>query len=176
RWEPAAWLLALSLVSLHLAWGPFTDQVPTVASAGAEGVLGLSMLMVVLSQARMRSRRLQALQAITRSTAGASSYGSMVQPVLEELQHLHRIRAAWFRLVDADNLVATHAVGLSADFLRNTSFVPLTEELSKLFQEAEPQVSSRDATTPEESLLLEAEKIRQLVMVPVVGNKSPVGL
>jgi PAS domain S-box-containing protein len=176
RWEPAAWLLALSLVSLHLAWGPFTDQVPTVASAGAEGVLGLSMLMVVLSQARMRSRRLQALQAITRSTAGASSYGSMVQPVLEELQHLHRIRAAWFRLVDADNLVATHAVGLSADFLRNTSFVPLTEELSKLFESAEPHITKRDVPGPEPAESLQAEKIKQLVIVPVLGNRARVGL
>jgi len=34
RWEPSAWLLALSLLSLHLAWSPFTDQLPAWASAG----------------------------------------------------------------------------------------------------------------------------------------------
>ena len=28
RWEPAAWLLALSLPFLHLSWSPFTDRVP----------------------------------------------------------------------------------------------------------------------------------------------------
>ena len=28
RWEPSAWLLALSLPILHLAWSPFTDRVP----------------------------------------------------------------------------------------------------------------------------------------------------
>src|SRR5580658_5034659 len=41
RWEPSAWLLALSLLSLHLAWSPFTDQLPAWASAGAEVVVGL---------------------------------------------------------------------------------------------------------------------------------------
>src|SRR5580692_1416520 len=176
RWEPSAWLLALSLLSLHLAWSPFTDQLPAWASAGAEVVVGLSMLMIVFSQARVRSRRLQALQAITRSTAGASSFGSMVQPVLEELQRLHGIRAAWFRLVDANNLVATHAVGLSADFLRNTSFVPLTEELSKLFESAEPHVIRRDVAGPEPAESLKEEKIKQLVIVPVLGNRARVGM
>jgi PAS domain S-box-containing protein len=176
RWEPAAWLLALSLASLHLAWGPFTDRVPVSAFATAEVALGLSMLMVVLSQARMRTARLNTLQALTRSTASASSYGSMVQPVLEELQRLHRVRAAWFRLVDSENLVATHAVGLSADFLRNTSFAPLSEELSKLLASSEPQVTTRDAGGPENPESLKAEKIRQLVLVPVLGNKAPVGL
>src|SRR5580704_1558879 len=176
RWEPSAWLLALSLLSLHLAWSPFTDHLPAWASAGAEVVVGLSMLMIVFSQARVRSRRLQALQAITRSTAGASSFGSMVQPVLEELQRLHGIRAAWFRLVDANNLVATHAVGLSADFLRNTSFVPLTEELSKLFESAEPHVIRRDVAGPEPAESLKEEKIKQLVIVPVLGNRARVGM
>ncbi len=176
RWEPAAWLLALSLVSLHLAWGPFTDRVPTSASGTAEVALGLSMLMVAMSQARMRNRRLQALQFLTRSAASASSYGSMVQPALEELQHLNHVRAAWFRLVDSNNLVATHAVGLSADFLRNTSFTPLSEELAKLFETSEPHVTARNAAGVETPESLKAEKIRQLVIIPVLGNKAPVGL
>jgi len=176
RREPVAWLMALCLPGLHLAWTPFTGGATGVALQATEVALGLGMLLLVLGEARTRTRRLLTLQALANSMAGSPSYGSLVQSALEELQRINRLRAAWFRLLDGGHLVATHAVGLSADFLRNTSFAPLTEELSKLFQEAEPQVSSRDATTPEESLLLEAEKIRQLVMVPVVGNKSPVGL
>jgi PAS domain S-box-containing protein len=176
RWEPTSWLLALSLVSLHLAWGPVSDRVPTSAFGVAEVTLGLSMLLVVLNSAGMRNRRLQALQAITRSTASASSYGSMVQPALEQLQRLHGIRAAWFRLIDSENLVATHAVGLSADFLRNTSFATLTPELRKMFDTAEAHVTTRDAAGPETPESLAAEKIRQLVIVPVPGNKAPVGL
>ena len=176
RWEPTAWLLAASLLTLHLAWGPFTDRLPESAFVAAEIALGVSMLMVALSQARTRTRRLRALQAITQSTARAPSYGSMVQPVLEELQRLYRVRAAWFRLIDSGSLVATHAVGLSADFLRNTSFTPLTEALVKLFEDGEAKVAARDASPAETPESLKAEKIRQLVAVPVKGNKAAVGL
>jgi two-component system NtrC family sensor kinase len=176
RREPATWLLALCLLGPHLSWSPFTDGAAGIVLRAAEIALGLSMLVIVLRQARVRTRKLSALQAIANSMAGSPSYGSMVQSTLEELQHVNELRAAWFRLLDGEHLVATHAVGLSADFLRNTSFAPLTEVLSKLLQQGEPQVTSREATAPEESVLLQAEKIRQIVMVPVLGNKSPVGL
>ena len=176
RREPGTWLMALGLLGLHLTWLPFTDGATGVALRAVEVALGLSMLLLVLRQVRMRSRKLLALQALTNSMTGSSSYGSMVQSGLEQLQRLHGLRAAWFRLLDGEHLVATHAVGLSADFLRNTSFATLNEELLKLFQEAEPLVSSHEAPAPEESLLLDAEKIRQFVIVPVVGSKTPIGL
>jgi two-component system NtrC family sensor kinase len=176
RREPSAWLLAICLPGLHLSWPPFTDGLTGLALQAAEIALGLSMLLVVLGQARMRTRKLLALQALANSMAGIPSYGSMVQSALQELQRVHRLPAAWFRLLDGEHLVATHAVGLSPDFLRNSGFAPLTDELSKLFQEAEPQVTSQEKAAPEDSHALEAERIRQLVLVPVVGNKSPVGL
>ena len=53
-----AWLLALCLPMLHLAWPPFTDRVPAARISAAEIVLGLSMLLVVFDQARARNRRL----------------------------------------------------------------------------------------------------------------------
>jgi two-component system NtrC family sensor kinase len=176
RREPGAWLFALCLPGLHLSWPPFTDGMPGVALRAAEIALGLSMLLMVLGQARMRTRRLLAFEALANSMTGSPSYGTIVQSALEELQRVNGLRAAWFRLLDAEHLVATHAVGVSTDFLRNTSFAPISEELSKLFQEGELQITSRDAAGPEDPLSLEAERIRQVVLVPVVGNKSPVGL
>jgi two-component system NtrC family sensor kinase len=176
RAEPVAWLLALSLLGLHLSWSPLTDGLPALALGAAEIALGLSMLLMALSGARMRTRKLLALQSLVNSMAGMPSYGSMVQAALEELQRVQGVRAAWFRLLDCQHLVVTHAVGLSADFLRNANSAPITEELSKLFEKTEVQVTSRDEAACEDSLTLEAEKIRQLVMVPVIGNKSPIGL
>jgi PAS domain S-box-containing protein len=176
RWEPAGWLLALSLVSLHLAWGPLTDRVPAPATLAAEIALGVSMLMLALSEARARTGRLLVLQYLTRSTASAPSYGNIVQPVLEELRRLEHVRAAWFRLVDGENLVATHAVGLSAEFLRVNSFAPLNEDCSKLLEAAEPTIAKRDTAFPETPESLKDEKIRQIVIAPVLGNKAAVGL
>jgi len=176
RWEPSAWLLALCLPLLHLSWPPFTDRVPAGASLAAVIALGVSMLLIVADEARARTRRLRAVQAITASMASAQQYGNVVQSAVEELRRLTGVRAAWFRLIEGGHLVATHAVGLSSDFLRDAGFAQIDEDLQKLLAQPGPHVTTREAAAPEPELCLEAEKIHQLVMVPVVGNKSPIGL
>src|SRR4029077_4215172 len=86
RWEPSAWLLALSLPFLHLSWSPFTDRVPAEVFLIAEITLCLSMLLLVIEEARTRTRRLNAVQAITASIASAQQYGNVVQCAVEQLQ------------------------------------------------------------------------------------------
>ncbi len=176
RWEPSTWLLALCLPTLHIPWPPFTDRVPAAASLAAEIALGLSMLLVVFDEARARSRRLRTMQAITSSMASAQQYGNVVQSAIEELQSLTRVRATWFRLLEGGHLVATHAVGLTSDFLRDAGFAEINDDVQKLLAQTGAQVTTRNAAGPEPQECLKAEKIRQVVMVPVVGNKAPVGL
>ncbi len=176
RWEPSAWLLALSLPLLHLSWSPFTDRIPAAANLAAEITLGVSILLVALDEARMRTRRLRAVQAIAASMASAQQYGNVVQSAVEELHRLTGVRAAWFRLLEGGHLVATHAVGLSADFLRDAGFAAINDDITKLLQQPGPQVTTKSADSPEPQESLKAEKVRQLVMVPVTGNKSPIGL
>jgi len=134
------------------------------------------MLLVVLDEARIRTRRLNAVQAITASMASAQQYGNVVQSVVVELQRLTKVRAAWFRLVEGGHLVATHAVGLSSDFLRDAGMAEINDDISILMARPGPQVTTPEAAAPEPELCLENEKIRQLVIVPVAGNKSPIGL
>jgi len=176
RWDFSAWLLALCLPTLHLSWPSFADSVPKGAYLGAEIALGLSMLLVVFDQARTRTRRLLAVQAITESVASAQQYGNVVKCAVEELRQLMRVRAVWFRLLEGGNLVATHAVGLSSDFLRDAGFHPANEKTSKLLDHSAPEVSKPSASGQEPQECLVSEKIRQLVTVPVIGNKAPVGL
>jgi PAS domain S-box-containing protein len=176
RWEPSAWLLALCLPFLHLSWAPFTDRLPAEGFLAAEIALALGMLLVVLDEARTRTRRLQAVQAITTSMANAQQYGNVVQSVVVELQRLTKVKAAWFRLVEGGHLVATHAVGLSADFLRDAGMAEINDDISMLMAQPGPQVTTRHAAGPEPELCLENEKIRQLIIIPVAGSKSPIGL
>jgi PAS domain S-box-containing protein len=175
RFEPSSWLLALSLLTLHLEWWPFTDRIPAVVSTAGEFVLGGSMLCVVLNQARMRARRLQTLQSLTQSFSGAQAYGNLIQAALEELRTVCGVRGAWFRLLEGERLTVTNAVGLSADFVRNPLPGAVTEEVSKLLI-GEPQIARAATAPPEDSGLLAAEHIRQVVQVPVTGNKSAIGL
>jgi len=176
RWQPSAWLLALCLPLLHLPWAPFTDGVPVAASVGTEIALGIGMLLVVFDEEQARSRRLRAVQSISSSIAVAQQYGSVVQRVLDELQRVARVRGAWFRLVESGHLIATHVSGLSPDFLHNAGFSEPTEEISKLLGQAAPKVTIAESATHEPKDCLEQEKIRQLVIVPVIGNKAPIGL
>ena len=176
RWEPSTWLLALCLPALHLSWPVFTDRLPAAAWLASEVALSLSMLLVVFDESRTRTRRLHAMQAITNSMVSAQQYGNVVQSTIEELKRLTKVRAAWFRLLEGGNLVATHAVGLSSEFLRDAGFAGIDDDIQKLLAQPAPLVTTRDAAGPEPKASLEAEKIRQLVILPVKGNKAPIGL
>jgi PAS domain S-box-containing protein len=176
RWQIAPWTLALSLLMLHLPWAPVAIRVPDVIFLAAEILLGLSMLAIVFDEAALRSRRLHVVQALTSASASAQQYGNLVQTALEELQRLTGTKAVWFRLVEGGHLVATHALGVSADFLRDAGFAEITEELSKKMETGQPWVSKIDMAGPENPVCLAVEKIRQTVTLPVVGRKAPVGL
>jgi PAS domain S-box-containing protein len=176
RWDLSAWLLAICLPLQHLSWPPFTDSVPVWATTAAESALGVSLLLVTFDRARMRARRLQAIEAIAASIAGAQQYGNVVQSTVEQLQRANRVKAAWFRLIEGGHLVATHAIGLSAEFLRDASFSQITDDVSKRLARGAPEIAGYAAFGLEPAASLAREKIRQLVVVPVVGNKSPIGL
>jgi PAS domain S-box-containing protein len=176
RWELGTWTTALCLPFLHLPWAPFTNQLPAAVFAAAEILLGLSMLLVVFDQAKARTRRLRVTHALTAGIASAQQYGNMVQTALQELQRVSRTRAAWFRLLEGGHMVATHAVGVSGDFLRDAGFAQVTEDVSRMLEKAQARVVKIDETDAENPLCLEAEKIRQVVMLPVVGKKAAIGL
>ena len=176
RWEPAAWLLVLSLPLLHLAWSPLTDGVPSWAAVAIPIALGSSMLLVVLDEARGRTRRLMAMQAVTESIAGAQQYGQVVQCAVEELKWAMRVRGAWFRLIESGHLVATHASGVSPDFLRDASLAENSESVAKLLGQSSALVTKSGDAGHEPKEALANEKICQVVTVPVLGGKAPVGL
>jgi PAS domain S-box-containing protein len=134
------------------------------------------MLLVVMDEARGRTRRLVAMQGITDSVAGAQQYGHIVQRAVDELKYAMRVRGAWFRLVETGHLVATHSAGLSSDFLRDAGFAEISEVVSKILSHADAQVTRRDDAGHEPKEALEHEKIRQVLTVPVLGGKAPVGL
>jgi len=176
RWHPAAWLVAASLPLVHLPWAPLTNRVPGAVFLGAEVALGAGMLLIVLGEARSRSRRLQALQSITASMAGAQSYSAVVQPAMEELQRVFGARAVWFRTIEGNRLTLAQAAGLSSEFVRDAATVEVTAEISKLLESSDPQMTTRDSAVTEIPEFLRTEKIRHLVVAPVIGNKSAVGL
>jgi PAS domain S-box-containing protein len=176
RREPASWMLAASLLALHLDWPGFTEQVPAGLYAVAETLLGLSMMLIGFREARARTERLMLVRTLTDSIVKAQQQGGMMDKALAALQHLTRSKAAWFRLIEGGHLVATHAAGVSQDFLREVGVAELSEGVSRTLEEGHPVNARRDKVSAEDPEQLKAEKINHVLMVPVLGKKSPIGL
>jgi PAS domain S-box-containing protein len=175
RSELGAWLLAACLVMQHLSWPPFTSEIPAKIPVMVDVLLGLSLLLLAFGEAGARNRRLKVLRALTESIVLAQQQGGMVEDALGELRTLTRSKAAWFRLIEGGSLVATHAVGVSQDFLREAGCAEMTESLSQILESGKP-VKAHRSTSPEDAGLLKVEKLKYVVMVPVLGKKSAIGL
>src|SRR5271165_5038963 len=176
RWELGAWLVLICLPLQHLSWPPYTNEIPGGVTAAADVLLGLGMLVIVFSEAGARERRLKVLRALTESIVLAQQQGGMMEDSLGELQRLTKSKAAWFRLIEGGHLVATHAVGVSTDFLREAGFAPLSDSVSQMLEQGRPIRAKASDASPEDAGLLESEKLRYVTMVPVLGKKSSIGL
>jgi hypothetical protein len=140
RWEIGPWLLSISLVMLHLDWVPVNVHLPPGSSLILDLMFGLSMLLVVFDDSKMRTRRLGAVNALTSSITRAQQHGPMMATALEELKALMGARAAWFQLLDGNKLVMAQQIGLSPDFLRDRNSVALDENQERILREGNPAV------------------------------------
>jgi PAS domain S-box-containing protein len=176
RREIAAWLLGTFLLVQHLRWSPFMDQIPAAMSTFADVALGLTVLLIVAQDARGRSKRLSAMRAITESIVLAQQQGGMMDTGLSELQRVTKSKAAWFRLIEGGHLVATHAVGVAPEFVREVGVAEVTLQVSQMLQHGKPTPARQLDASLDDEPLLKSEKLRHLLFVPVVGKKSPIGV
>lgn len=135
RWEIGPWVLGASLLFLHLDAGPFklrwvplNFSFPPDSDLVLDVIFGLSLLLVVFDDSRMRTRRLGVLNSLTTTIARAQHHGPMMATALEELKSLMGAHAAWFRLLEGDKLVLAQQIGLTADFVRERNSVTLDEK------------------------------------------------
>jgi len=175
RWEIGPWLLSMSLVLLHLDWVPVNVHLPPGSSLILDLMFGLSMLLVVFDDSKMRTRRLGAVNALTTSITRAQQHGPMMATALEELKALMGAKAAWFQLLEGNKLVMAQQIGLSSDFLRDRNSVALDETQERILREGNPAVI-RTATADEATRsYLNKERFHHVVTLPVLGKKSMIG-
>ena len=117
RWEIGPWLLALSLLMVHLDWEPLSVYLPPGFGLVTDLLFGASLLMVVLDDSSLRTRRLGVVNALTNSISRAQQHGPMMATALAELKRLMHAKAAWFRLFEGDQMVIAQQIGPSPDFL-----------------------------------------------------------
>ena len=176
RGEIGPWLMAGSLLLIHLEWAPLHWFMPPTVSLIADLILGLSMLLIVLDDSKIRTRRLAVINALTSTISRSQQQGPMMTTALEELKAMFRAKAAWFRLLEGENLVISQQIGLSAEFLRDRSLIPIDKTVEPILRDGLPVVVRTAAATDPMRAYLKQERFHHVVMMPVLGKKSPIGM
>jgi PAS domain S-box-containing protein len=175
RWEVGSWLLSVSLLAFHLPWDPIDSYFPPGSNLVTSLMLGLSMLLVVFDDYKMRTRRLAVINALTSSISRAQQYGPMMATGLEELKGLMHAKAAWFRLMEGDRMVIAQHIGLSQDFVRACGSVPMSDRFSGAFRDGKPAVVKVSEVNESVRAVLKNEGFNHVVLVPLLGKKSVIG-
>jgi len=111
-------LFGAGLLTLNLNWPRFTSHIPNEGYLLAEVLFGSSLLLGVLDDSRLRTRRVAVLNELTVTIARGQNHAPMMQTALEKLKAVVGAKAAWFQLMEGDRLVPTQHAGLSPDILR----------------------------------------------------------
>ncbi len=78
-------LFGAGLLTLNLHWLPLHQPIPSEGYLLAEVLFGSSMLLVVLDDSRIRTRRLAVLNELAVTIARGQNHAPMMQTALEKL-------------------------------------------------------------------------------------------
>ena len=169
-------LFGAGLVTLNLHWPPFTSGIQAEGYMLAEIIFGSSMLLVVLDESRVRTRRLGVITELSATIARGQSHATIMQTALGKLAEAIEAKAAWFHVLDGETLVPAQHVGLTPEILRAMGQAGIGDLLAQVLVENHATTVKLLAMTEESQKLLEERGIRQVVLVPVVGKESAIGV
>ena len=176
RTSVGRWLLAAMLVLLHLDTVGHVHQI-VGTDLIVDLLLGLGMMTIVLEDSRTQVQRLDALNTITHQISDSREFDPTVGTILEELRRLTRAKAAWFRTLTGDKLELAAHRGLSPAFVEKVNTIDTARSASGFaLREGEVYVVRATESTPEIGEVLISEGIHHLLLVPVEGKNSPVGM
>jgi len=172
----APWLLALALLGLHMQEGGGAARAWAVLDVAVDLTLGLSLLLMVMDDAQGRARRLNAVNAIARVVAQAQEFDPMMHAALSELRQLMGASAAWFRLLEGDQLVLGEHVGLPESYLRTRRSIRADQSSSgRALRSGMPAMIRAAGADPETRERLRADGFDHVILLPVQGKASVLG-
>ncbi len=169
-------LFSAGLLTLNLNWPLFTSRIPSEGYLLAEVLFGSSLLLIVLDESRLRTRRLAVLNELTATIARGQNPAPMMQSALEKLKAIAEAKAAWFQLMVGDHLEPTQHVGLSGEFLRAIAQSGSDETQARILQENRAVVMRLSQTPLPEQEQLRKHGLRHVVLLPVLGKKTVIGM
>ncbi len=126
---------------------------------------------------RVLAQRLHVMGAITGVAAGARDHSGVMLTAMNELCRLQGAKFAWFQMVEADNLVLKHHVGLPKSIVEPRRRVPVRASvIMPLLIGREARKVSVQNLAPELRDDLARAGMRNLLLVPVMGETALVGI
>jgi two-component system NtrC family sensor kinase len=177
RRQLSPWLMAVMLLLVHIDFDVVRPHDHAIVDTLIESLLGLSMLVLVLDESRTRTLRLDVVDQVIGSMGTADDENVVMLTALQNLKKLMSAKAAWFRLVDAETLEMRAHIGLSDAFLRLRWRIPLADHFGQSVMESvEPAILTRRNTSGEMRQSLEAEGLDHVIVIPVRGKTSVIGM
>ena len=169
-------LLIVSLVFLHMH-EPGSSDVVAGFDIALELLLGIGMVVIVLDDSSERMRRLQVLSAVTTAIAEAREFMPTVHTAMLQVRDLTEAKAAWFRLLESDQLVLMDHVGISEDHVRSFHKVSATDSFSgQAIRTGTPIVIKVDKIDAKTQQRLRHDGYDHVLVIPVQGKNTVIGV
>lgn len=175
RPQAGRWLLAAMLVLLH-----FDPSTPAHIIVGQDVLLdlllGLGMIMTVMDDSSTQIHRLDVLNRLMKEIAEVHDFESTYSSVLAELIKLTGARAAWFRVIDGDNLVLAASRGLPEEMPARFQVIDAHSVSGQVLRDSDIRMLSDGDALPERRAMLQRLGFDHLLIVPVEGKSCQVGM
>jgi PAS domain S-box-containing protein len=176
RTTAGRWLLAAMFLLLHL------DMAQNKHSLMAYDFLvdlslGIGMMTLVLEEARAQIQRMDALNTITHQVSDSRDFASIIGTILDELRKITHAKAAWFRMLQGEDLVLAGQCGLSPEFVQKAAAIGTADSVSGVaLREGAVYVLNATESHPSFRETITAEGIHHLLLVPIEGKSAPIGM
>jgi PAS domain S-box-containing protein len=170
------WLLAVALLLLHVE---LSGTIHSIVGYDVlvDLLLGIGIMTIVLEDSRVQIQRLDALNTITHQISDSRDFESTVSTILDEIRRITRAKAVWFRTLQGDKLVLAVHRGLSDAFVQRIETIETGKSVSGFaLRESEVYVVRVSESQPELRQTIADEGIHHLLLVPVEGKSSRVGM
>jgi two-component system NtrC family sensor kinase len=134
------------------------------------------MMMTVMDDSSTQIERLDVLNRLMKEISEVHDFESTYSSTLAELVDLTGARAAWFRLMDGDNLVLAASQGLTQEMPARFQVINKSSVSGQTVRGGDIRIlRSRDAV-PERREMLQNLGFNHLLMIPVEGKSCQVGM
>jgi two-component system NtrC family sensor kinase len=177
RKQLSAWLMAGMLLLVHIDFDITQPHSHFGFDVLINSLLGLSMLVLVLDESRIRNRRLNVVNEIINAMARADDENVVILAALQQLRDLMGGTAAWFRLINGPDLEIRAHMGLSDEFLQKRWRIPLAGEVGhRVLRNEDVTIHTRRNTAGDHQQVLISEGFDHIISIPVQGKAAVIGM